>query len=331
MHAAPMGARLREAFRGGPIMKRFQRLLLICDPEGAPSPALATAEALARASGASVHVCAFVHSEMIEWVGLVDRAAMEKARDGWLLQRRAAVQGLANTLEARGVAATADVAWCHPVHEEMLRQIRELQPDLVIKDARYEASILKRMLFTPTDGHLMRRCAVPLLLAHPGHPPLPRTIVAAVDPGPYEPDTQDLNQRIVGLSGDVARACGASLHLAFVVTPTTDVASALGSAPASFSTEAITAVLAMRTKAFEGLARVHEIPAERRHLLAGRVGPAVADLATRRAADLLVIGATHRNRLDRWLMGSAAEQIADDAPCSVLVVPPGQGAPLPKR
>jgi nucleotide-binding universal stress UspA family protein len=45
---------------------------------------------------------------------------------------------------------------------------------------------------------------------------------------------------------------------------------------------------------------------------------------------MIVIGASHRTGLDRWVMGSSAEQIADDAPCSVLIVPPGEPAPLPK-
>ena len=82
-------------------------------------------------------------------------------------------------------------------------------------------------------------------------------------------------------------------------------------------------MLDLRTKAFESLAQEHGVTADRRHVLAGFVGPAVADFAAERGADVIVVGATHRQRLDRFVMGSTAEQVADHAPCSVMIVPPG--------
>lgn len=311
-------------------MSAYRTLFLICDSLGHPSPAFETAGALAQSSGASVHLCAFDHSEAIALVGLVDRPGMEKARGEFLLKRRASAQSLANTFKSRGIHATADVAWARPVHEEMLQQIAELKPDVVIKDARYEPVQLKRMLFTPTDWHLMRRCPVPLMLVRGADSALPRRIVVAVDAGPYAPDTQDLNRRILGAAQELALCSGAELHLVFTLSPMTDIAAAIGTAPASFSAEAHNALLTMRTQAFEAIAHEHAIPPDRRHLLAGRVGPAVAEFATRHRADMIVIGASHRTGLDRWVMGSSAEQIADDAPCSVLIVPPGEPAPLPK-
>lgn len=158
----------------------------------------------------------------------------------------------------------------------MLQRITELKPDLVIKDAGYEAMALKRLLLTPTDWHLMRQCPVPLLLIHDTGRPLPTRIIAAVDAGPYEPQAQELNHRIVRAAQELAFRSGAELHLVFALSPMTDIAAAVSSVPPSFSSEAYTAMLAMRTKAFESLAQEHRVPADRRHLLAGLVGPAVA-------------------------------------------------------
>ena len=301
-------------------MKR--KLLVVCEPGGGPSPAVATAASLARSTGASVDLWAFDHSEAIALLGLVDRAGMERARDAFVLKRREAVQRRADTLRASGILASGDAAWCRPVHEEMLRRIALLRPDLVIKDAKHEPVLLKRMLFTPTDWHLMRRCPVPLLLVQAGAAPRPRAIVAAIDPGTGEPDAADLNHRIVDAATAIARESGAQLHLAFVQAPMTDVAAAIGIAPASVSADAVTQMQAMRTRAFDALARHHGIAPGRCHVIPGAVGPAIAQFAVQSSADLIVVGTTHRKPLERWVLGSAAEQILDYAPCSVLVVPP---------
>lgn len=308
-----------------------RRLLVVCEPDGSASPAFATAEALARSTGASVALCTFDHRESIELLGLVDRPAMDKARDAFVQERRAAIRRLADALEAKGIQATADAAWCRPVHEEILRRIEQQRPDLVIKDAAYEPQLLKRMLFTPTDWHLMRQCPVPLLLVQAGAQTVPKRIVAAVDPGPYAPDAADLNNRILAAAQEMARDCGeAELHLVFVQSPLTDVAAAIGIAPAALSADAFTAMHEMRSKAFAALALDHGVPESCRHLIYGAVGPAIADFASRSGADLIVVGTTHRKPLNRLVMGSGAEQIVDYAPCSVLVVPPGEAPPLPK-
>ena len=53
------------------------------------------------------------------------------------------------------------------------------------------------------------------------------------------------------------------------------------------------------------------------------------DLAVDRGADLLAVGLTHREGLDRLVAGSVAAGLLHGAPCPVLTVPPGttDGAP----
>lgn len=310
-------------------MSQYHRLFLICDESHPGGAAVEQAAAMARATGASIHLCLFDHSEAIALIGLVDREGMEKARDGFMTQRRATAQSLANTLKAKGIQATADVAWARPAHVEMLRQIEELRPDLVIKQTRHEA-LLKRTLFTPTDWHLLRHCPVPLLLVHGGDRPLLKRIVAAVDPGPYEPGVVNMNQRILREALALAIQSDGELHLVFALDTLAEAAAALAGPAPGFSPEAYGALVEMRTKAFDALADEHGVPAERRHLLKGGAGPAIADFASQWQADVIVLGTTQRPPLDRWIMGSTAEQILDYAPCSILAVPPGAVAPLPK-
>jgi nucleotide-binding universal stress UspA family protein len=59
------------------------------------------------------------------------------------------------------------------------------------------------------------------------------------------------------------------------------------------------------------------------------LGPAAArilEAATQPPASLVVVGTHGRRGLPRWLLGSVAERVLRDAPCSVLVVPLDAGA-----
>jgi len=48
--------------------------------------------------------------------------------------------------------------------------------------------------------------------------------------------------------------------------------------------------------------------------------------ARRRRAQLLVLGASHRSTLQRWLLGSVVSKVLPEAPCAVVVVPARQRA-----
>lgn len=58
---------------------------------------------------------------------------------------------------------------------------------------------------------------------------------------------------------------------------------------------------------------------------AGEDGRDLAGLARSEAADLVVLGSTHRGRLGRVVPGATASRLLGEAPCAVAVAPPGFG------
>jgi nucleotide-binding universal stress UspA family protein len=52
----------------------------------------------------------------------------------------------------------------------------------------------------------------------------------------------------------------------------------------------------------------------------GSAGTALIEVASERKADLIVVGTIGRTGLRRALLGSVAETVAKEAPCSVLIV-----------
>lgn len=56
-------------------------------------------------------------------------------------------------------------------------------------------------------------------------------------------------------------------------------------------------------------------------------GRGLAALAQSHAADLVVLGSTHRGPLGRILPGAMVDRLLSKAPCAVAVAPPGFGRP----
>jgi len=112
----------------------------------------------------------------------------------------------------------------------------------------------------------------------------------------------------------------AILHSLDVVYAPIDASTLLsGGVPAPLSPELTTELRAhAEGKLREALVR-HGIDGETL-VSEGPPGPAIVEAAARLAAGLVVVGTTGKTGLARLLLGSVAERVMHDAPCSVLVV-----------
>jgi universal stress protein E len=67
----------------------------------------------------------------------------------------------------------------------------------------------------------------------------------------------------------------------------------------------------------------HDLPAQRIHLEQGSAMDVLPRVVERLGADVLVMGAVSRSRLQELFVGSTAERVLDRIACDVLVVKPG--------
>jgi universal stress protein E len=74
--------------------------------------------------------------------------------------------------------------------------------------------------------------------------------------------------------------------------------------------------------ALNELAGKFEIPEDRVHLRAGDTADLLPHLVREYAADLVIMGAVSRSRLEQAIIGSTAENSLDRLPCDVLVIKP---------
>lgn len=295
-------------------MSQYRRLLLIVHLALGHSPAINQAAALAKASGASLHIAALIPS--LKLLSLLDDVNRQKTREHYLGNHRDWLNDQANMLRGKGVNVTTEVVWADDMLQDIIAYVTELQPDLLIKEVQQE-SALKRAFFTPLDWRLMRNCTVPMYLVGGSGHALPRKVVAAVDVSVSESENNPLNDRIIHQASSLAIQCDAQLHLLYAYDLSEEYLEELGgSLKLSELSKGLRRDL---EKSFVAFANRYGVPAERRHFVLGHPVSALSEFANEHQVDVIVMGRVQYQGMEK-LLGSTTEHILYQVPCSVLAV-----------
>uniref|UniRef100_UPI00389A83DC universal stress protein n=1 Tax=Pseudomonas laurentiana TaxID=2364649 RepID=UPI00389A83DC len=258
-----------------------------------------------------MHITLFI--EDVDVLGLMSggEAARRQLQD----EHRKWLADEADVMRRNGTDVTSEVVLTRTVFEDILEHVKQLKPDLVIKDVHHE-SLLKRVFITPLDWHLLRECPAAVHFVSQLQCPLPRVVVAAVDLTPQHPQASNANDCIMATATRLAEQCDAELHVLHAYdtahTHITDAGAGTVTMP-GFNREVRKSI----EHAFAQLAERFEIPPERQHLLAGFPIKAIAEFAEQHRADVIVMGNTHHTGLDKRV-GSTTEHVLYQVPCNVL-------------
>jgi universal stress protein E len=298
-------------------MSQYQRLLLIINPAQRHSPALGHAAALARASGASLHIAALMKSLGI--LSLLEEGDRTQAREDYLQDHRDWLKAQAAELYASGLDVTTEVAWADDIEHDILEHVARIQPDLLIKQVQHEPA-LERAFFTPLDWHLLRHCPVPVYLVggNGNGEALPRRVVAAVEVSDSESADDALNERIIQQAFGFALQCDAELHLLYACDISAAFLEDLGGVALTLS-ELTRELREDLERAFHRLAERFGVPFGCRHFIRGQPVTVLSEFALAHDVDVIVMGRKQSRGLSRFL-GSTTEHILYQAPCSVLAV-----------
>jgi len=296
-------------------MSQYQRLLLIINPALRHSPAINRAAALAKVSGATLHIVALI--KPVETLLLLEKNIQEKVRDSYFKDHSEWLKDEAARMRVRGINVTTEVTWADDTEYEILQHVTKIQPDLLIKDVQHEPAI-KRAFITPMDWHLLRECPVPLYLVGASGHTLPHKIVAAVDPSRPELQESGLNDRIIQEANSLALQCDAELHLLHAYDVSSVYLGDAGGGGLALTnlTKELRNVL---EKSFLTLADHYGVPPDRRHFILGQPVSVLAEFASQHQVDVIVMGRIHRHGLEK-LIGSTTEHILYQTSCSILAV-----------
>ncbi|WP_324727517.1 universal stress protein [Pseudomonas chlororaphis] len=285
-------------------MSQYQRLLLIINPTQRHSHAIAHAAALARASGASLHIAALMRSLDTLW--LLEEGDRKQARESYLQDHRDWLKAQVEDLHGQGLAVTMEVAWAD-----------DMQPDLLIKQIEHEPR-LKRAFFTPLDWHLLRHCPIPVYLIGGNGGVLPRNVVAAVEVSDTKSADNELNDRIIHEASSLALQCDAELHLLYACDISAAFLENIGGAGLTLA-DLTRELRKDLEKSFLELAERFGVPADCRHFIRGQPVSVLSEFAHAQEVDVIVMGRNQSRGLAK-LVGSTIEHILYQAPCSVLAV-----------
>ena len=294
-------------------MSQYHRMLLITHLAMRHSSAIDHAAALARASGAKLHITALIPS--LKLLSLLEEGDRETARERYLQDHRDWLKDQARKLHAKGIELTTELAWADDLEQDILDHVRELQPDLLIKEIQHDLS-LKRAFLTPLDWHLLRQCRIPVYLVGGVHA-LPRKVVAAVDASAGDPENNELNAHILQQASSLAVLCDAEFHLLCAYDISEDYLEELGG---GLKLSELTKWRRKELeKSFLTLAGRYGVPADRRHFVLGHPVTALSEFANKHHVDVIVMGRVQDHGLGK-LLGSTTEHVLYQVPCSILAV-----------
>ena len=296
------------------IMSQYQRLLLIINPLLRHSPAINHGAALAKASGASLHIAGLIPS--LDILSLLEEGDRKMARASYLQEQRDWLEEQTQKMRGRGIEVTSEVAWADNMRQEILDHVTQMQPDLLIKQVQHEP-VLKRAFFTPLDWRLLRHCPVPVYLVGGECHALPQKVVAAVDVSDTEPSNSELNNRIILQASSLALQCNAELHLLYAC----DISAAfLADIGGGLTLAELTRELRSDLeKSFLKLAARFGVTSDCRHFIMGHPVSVLSEFAHEHQVDVIVMGRAQYRGLER-LLGSTTEHILYQVPCSILAV-----------
>jgi universal stress protein E len=280
-------------------MTGYSRILVITDAAMRPMPALAQAVELARKAGASLQVVAFGRDLAITSEALLDKDWSQRSRKSWMEERRQWLETQVASLSKLGVPVDVEIEWAYIGLDNLLMQVVDRMPDIVIKDFDEQPEGKASSL----DLRFMRHCRVPLLLVHRDATGETGRIFAAVSASP-RPERRVADQNVLIQAQAFALHCAAELHLIHA-NRVVD--------------ERRVAAMARRER-FEALADEFLIPTGRQHLLRGPPAQTVADFIGNRPSDILVVGTLRHTLYERIFGGDEAERLINLVPCNLLAV-----------
>ena len=306
-------------------MVRLDRILAIVDPTSDVQPALDKARLLAQRSGGilELFICDFDPS--LTGRPLFDTERLKELRVEFVDERIEFLEALADEIRAEGITAETHVHWDNPVHRGILRRVQESSPDLVVKDTHHHSAI-RRALLTNTDWSLIRSCPAPLLLAKPREWSEHPRILAALDPEHVGDQPATLDHAILDAAGLLAGSLDGEVHVVHAFLSAALLAAVTGAGAGALAFPGAGAgevVVKERERIGAVLADVvarHSVPDGRIHIEQGSAVDVLQIVARSLPADVLVMGAVSRSRLQELFVGSTAERVLDRLPCDVLVV-----------
>jgi nucleotide-binding universal stress UspA family protein len=295
-------------------MNNFRKIFVAIDFSPIADEALRQAHLRAEAANAHLAVCHIVPNELrsdLLFPQITKVAALQIPLELAQISEAAAqrVTEITGRTEKQYELIVDDGA----PHAVILSHAEEWAADLVVMGSHGESGPGEALLGSVTNS-VLRHAHCPVLIVRPGE--RSQSIVAGTD-------FSDPSMPAVRAAADEAERTGAKLtvvhSLDLIWSPASYPALAFGGTPFNISADQITELEGIARERLEKFLRESEITGDAL-ITTGPAGMALVNVAKEEISNLIVVGTTGRSGLRRALLGSVAEFVTSNSPCSVLVV-----------
>uniref|UniRef100_A0A486XRR5 Universal stress protein E n=1 Tax=Rheinheimera sp. BAL341 TaxID=1708203 RepID=A0A486XRR5_9GAMM len=300
-------------------MSTYQNILVVLDPSSEQQKALNRAIELVRLQGGKLTAFLSVYDFSYEMTTMLSGDERESMRHAVIKDRELWISEYLAAPRAGGINVDIKVVWHNRPFEAIVHAVLEHNYDLVIKGT-HDHDVLKSMIFTPTDWHILRKCPCPVLLVKDHDWPKGGNIIAAVNAGSEQEHHLSLNQRVITKAQQMAAMLNAQTHLVNAY-PGTPVNIAI-EIPEFNPQEYNSTMKHHHLDAVAKLAKQFDIAASHYHVQEGMPEDVLPGMAKQLDAEIVIIGTIGRTGLSAAIIGNTAEHVIDRLDCDVLAVKP---------
>ena len=298
----------------------FQKILAVIDGNLEQQKSLARAIEISQKTGASITAFLTIYDFSYEMTTMLSMDERENMRQAVVDER---TEWLSNLLTSEfsqtGCTIDIKVVWHNRPYESIIYEVIEKGYDLIVKGTQ-QHGVLKSVIFTPTDWHIMRKAPVPVLLVKEHDWPIGGQILAAVNVGVDIAEHQSLNEKITFHALQFAKLLKSDVHLvnSYPGTPTNIVIEIPEFDPSQYNQN----VRQHHVDAMHKHASRHHIDQQRCHIEEGLPEDVIPKYAEQLDAELVVLGTVGRQGISAALIGNTAEHVIDKLDCDVLAIKP---------
>jgi len=308
-------------------MQRFKNIMYVCDEKGGESEAFHRAVTLAINNSAHLKVVAVHEDVPQEMLKLLDAQKFPDLKEAISRVYRENLDHVVSDAKNKGLQISTKIHTGKPFIELIKEVLRE-KHDLVIMNAATEDG-LKEFFFGSDAMHMMRKCPCPVWVIKPKQGRKFAKILATVESSlAYdEPDSvkAGLNKKIMEMSSSLARLEGSELHIihAWELYLETMLRNRAGLSQKQIDDLSHATRNTHETMVYELVQKYSPgLPEQQIHILKGRAGHVIPEVARKRGIELIVMGTVSRTGIAGFFIGNTAEEILDRVDCSVLTVKP---------
>ena len=296
----------------------LKQLLVVLDPTHEDKqPSLERAAWVAERSGAALELIVCEHNPALEGGFFFDGPAQEKARNSLLANRKKWLEKLAEPLKEKGLTVNCESRWGKPLSKMVIQRVKELQPDIVFRDATTH-SLLERLFLNNTSWQLIRHCPVPLWLSRDSEW-CGKKLCAAVDPGHLNDTKNELDHHLIQVAQYFEQTLKLEANYLHTYAPFPKSLIFDATLAATYDQQ-VSAGISQHKQRFAELFSNYNVADERKHLIEGFAENAIPEFVEQEEVDLLVIGAIARGSLETALIGHTAERVLEEANCDLLIM-----------